>query len=292
LVDFFTPWPIATGRHNMPMTFKLLRSEVFKDQPGEHVHVMGRMNQSVEMLWLTAQLRLAERKGDLSALRISPEMSRMQEDIRRGEAETAANIELFIADLVNRRGERIFLFSLADHLIPLAQEFKRRGVRGEFDPASYFLIPGKPGMKGTDFPEGWFELCQEIFPFQYQTVFGMTESTGAARRCPAGFYHMPPWIVLFLLDPDTSVPYERTGTQTGRLALFDLTATSYWGGAITGDRVTISWDGGCSCGRKGPYVHDNIARFMNLRDDDKITCSKTPDAYDQVTKFVLGSIPD
>jgi hypothetical protein len=147
-------------------------------------------------------------------------------------------------------------------------------------------------MKGVDFPKGWRELCQEIFPFQYQTVYAMTEATAGGRRCPAGFYHMPPWIVLFLLDPDTSVPLERNGTQTGRVALFDLTATTYWGGAITGDRATITWDGGCSCGRKGPYVHDDIVRYMNLRDDDKITCSRTPDAYEQVTKFVLGSIPD
>ncbi|HLY54911.1 MAG TPA: hypothetical protein VKS60_05105 [Stellaceae bacterium] len=291
-VDFFTPWPVATGRHNLPKLFGLLRSEIYKNRPGEHVHVMGKMNQSVEMLWLTGQLRLAERKGDLASLRLSPAMLRVQDEIRRGEAATAANVEPFIDDLMGRRGQRIFFFSLADHLIPLAQECKRRGVKAEFDPRSYFFIPGKPGMKGQDFPEGWLELCKEIFPFTYQNVYAMTESTAGGRRCSAGRYHMPPWIVLFLLDPDTSVPLPRTGTQTGRLALFDLTATTYWGGAITGDRATITWDGGCACGRKGPYVHDDIVRFINLRDDDKITCSKTPDAYEKVTKFVLGSIPE
>jgi hypothetical protein len=291
-VDFFTPWPVASGRHNLPKLFGMLRQEIYKDRPGEHVHVMGKMHQSVEMLWLTGQLRLAERKGDTAALRLSPAMVRVQDEIRRGEAATAANIEPFIEDLMGRHGQRIFFFSLADHLIPLAQECKRRGLRAEFDPASYFFVPGKPGMKGQDFPEGWLELCKEIFPFQYQTVYAMTEATAGGRRCPAGHYHMPPWITLFLLDPDTSVPLERKGTETGRLALFDLTASTYWGGAITGDRATITWDGGCPCGRKGAYVHDTIVRYMNLRDDDKITCSKTPDAYEQVTKFVLGSVPD
>jgi hypothetical protein len=292
-VDFFTPWPVATGRHNLPALFAQLRRDVYKDRPGEHVHVMGKMHQSVEMLWLTGQLRLAERKGDLASMRLTPAMIRAQDEIRRGEAATHASIEPFIEDLmVGRRGERIFFFSLADHLIPLAEECRRRGYKAEFDPASYFFIPGKPGMKGASFPEGWLELCKEIFPFPYQTVYAMTESTAGARRCPAGHYHMPPWIALFLLDPDSSVPLDRTGTRTGRLALFDLTAATYWGGAITGDRATINWDGGCPCGRNGAYVYDDIVRYANLRDDDKITCSKTPDAYEQVTRYVLGSVPD
>jgi hypothetical protein len=103
---------------------------------------------------------------------------------------------------------------------------------------------------------------------------------------------MPPWIVLFLLDPETSVPFERSGIQTGRLALFDLLADSYWGGAISGDRVTIDWRGGCPCGRKGPFILNDVVRYGNLRDDDKITCSRSSDAYEQAVSFVLGSTPD
>jgi hypothetical protein len=77
--------------------------------------------------------------------------------------------------------------------------------------------------------------------------------------------------------------------QTGRLALFDLFAENCWGGIISGDRVTVNWDGGCSCGRVGAYLHSDIVRYSNLKDDDKITCSKTADAYEKAVDYYLGS---
>jgi hypothetical protein len=292
-VEYFTPWPVATGRHNQPVLYRLLRDEVFKGRPGNHVHTLGRQHQSAEMLWLAGQLRTAERKGDLAALKLSPALERLRAEIARGEADTAANIDAFIEDLIEgQRGKRIFMFALADHLIPLAQECRKRGLRAEFAPDSYFLVPGKSGMKGKAFPDGWLELCKEIFPYDYQGIYGMTEATGHGRLCPADHYHMPPWIVLFLLDPDTSRPLDRSGVRTGRLALFDLVAESYWGGAISGDRVTIDWRGDCPCGRKGPFILNDVTRYGNLRDDDKITCSRSSEAYEQAVNFVLGSMPD
>ena len=119
----------------------------------------------------------------------------------------------------------------------------------------------------------------------------MTESTGAGKRCPFDHYHAPPWNVLFLLDPETSEPLERSGAQTGRYAFFDLLPHHHWGGTITGDKVTIDWNGGCQCGRKGPFLHDGIERYSNLRDDDKITCAKSPDAYEKAIELTLGVMP-
>ncbi|HLY55653.1 MAG TPA: hypothetical protein VKS60_08855 [Stellaceae bacterium] len=291
-VEYFTPWPVSTGRHNQPRLFSLLREVIYEGRP-DHVHTLGRGHQSVEMLWLAGQLKAAERKGDLAALKLSPAMERVRAQIAQAQADTTANLDSFIDELAEgQRGRRIFMFALADHLIPLAQACKERGRRIELAPDSYFLVPGKPGMKGMAFPDGWLELCKEVFPHPYQGIYGMTEATGHGRLCPAGHYHMPPWIVLFLLDPDTSVPRERQGVQTGRLTVFDLTAETYWGGAISGDRATIDWRGFCSCGRRGPFVHDDITRYGNLRDDDKITCSRSSDAYEQAARFVLGSMPE
>lgn len=289
-VDFFAPWPVATGRHNLPSFFQSLRDTVFKERPGQHVHILGNGHWDVDMLWLSGKLRAAEAKGELGALKLTPAMERIRARLLSQQVAADACVDRFIETLmVEQRGKRIFLFAPFDRMIPLAQECKKRGLKADFAPDSYVLGGGRSGSKGVAFPDGWLELCQEIFPFPIQEVYGMTESTGTARRCPAGQFHLPPWIVLFLLDPDTSQPYERTGVKTGRLALFDLLPTSYWGGIITGDRITIDWRGGCSCGRKGPFIHSDIVRYSNLRDDDKVTCSKSPDAYEKAVELTLGT---
>ena len=76
----------------------------------------------------------------------------------------------------------------------------------------------------------------------------------------------------------------RKGVQTGRLLVFDLLPDTYWSGAASGDGVTINWDGGCSCGRKGPYFHNDIGRLSDLRVDkqDNLICFGKPDAYDRL----------
>ena len=204
---------------------------------------------------------------------------------------TAENIEPFLEKLmIGQRGKKVFLFATPKELYALALACRERGLKAEFAPDAYIFSPGRPGSKGHVMPETWLEECKEIFPYPYQGVYGMTESTGHARLCAAGHYHMPPWIFLALLDPDTGVAFPRSGVQTGRLALFDILATAYWGGAISGDRVTIDWNGGCPCGRVGPFMHDDIVRYMNLRDDDKITCAKSADAYAKTVDFVLGEV--
>ena len=290
-VDYFAPWPVATGRHNIPKMFELMRTHLYAGRPGKHVFTLGEGHWDVDLLWLSGRLRAAEAKGELGALRLPPDMDRRRGELARQQAEAAANADAFIEELmIRRRGQRVYLFAPFGQLISLAQECTARGLRAEFAPDSYILGGGRSGAKGTVFPDGWLELCKSVFPQAYNEIFGMTESTGVARRCPGGHFHLPPWIVLFLLDPDTSQPMERNGVQTGRLALFDLLPTTFWGGFITGDRITVNWDGGCVCGRKGPYIHPDIERYGSLQDDDKITCAKSPDAYERAVDVALGSI--
>jgi hypothetical protein len=291
-LEYFCPWPVATGRHNMPAHFKSLREIVFKDHP-ERMHILGKGHWDVDMLWLSGKLRAAEAKGALGELKLTPAMERVRARLLKEQADAQQNVDEFIHKLfVENRGKRIFLQAAYGQMIPLAQEAKKRGLVAEFAPDSYILGGGRSGSKGAVFPDGWLELCKEVFPYQYNEVYGMTESTGTARLCSGGHFHVSPWVAIFLLDPDTSVPLERKGTQTGRLALFDLLPTSYWGGLITGDRITVNWEGGCSCGRKGPYVHNDVVRYSNLRDDDKVTCSKSPDAYEKAVALTLGTLTD
>lgn len=291
MVDFFTPWPVATGRHNLPVLYGLLRDYIYKDKPGEHVHTLGQGHWSADMLWLSGRLRAAQAKGELDQIEITPEVEALRAQLAEDARATAANIDSFIDELIlGQRGKKVFLFAPPKELIALSRACKARGLKSDFTDNSFIFVPGRSGSKGEHFPQNWLEECTEIFPQPYQGVYGMTEATGHGRLCSAGHYHMPPWIILSLLDPDTGEPFPRKGRQTGRLALFDILATTYWAGAVSGDRVTMDWDGGCSCGRVGPYILDDIARYSNLRDDDKITCAKSTDAYEKTVEFVLGEI--
>jgi hypothetical protein len=288
-VDYYSPAAVATGRHNTPAQFRLLREHIFAGRSGEHVHTLGDGHWDVDMIWLSGRLQAAEARGELAPMKLTPYLAALREKIGKQPA-AGGQIDAFVDELIDAAGRRIFLFAPFHQMIPLAQEFEKRGATGSFAPDSYVLTGGRPGSKGVDFPTGWLELCQRVFPFRYVEVYGMTELTNSARLCASGVFHMPPSVVLWLLDPDTSQPLPREGVRTGRLAVFDLMPTTYWGGAITGDRVTIDWDARCSCGRIGPTISPEIVRYSNLRDDDKITCAKSPEAYQRAVELTLGAV--
>jgi hypothetical protein len=117
--------------------------------------------------------------------------------------------------------------------------------------------------------------------------YGMAECLGYAPRCEKGFYHFYPYTLPIVLDDDYEA-LPREGVQTGRMALFDFLAESYWGGFISGDQVTIHWDYACECGRTGPRIDGNIARFADLEgtEDDKISCAGTTEAYNAFMDYV------
>ena len=53
---------------------------------------------------------------------------------------------------------------------------------------------------------------------------------------------------------------------------------------------TVDFDGNCPCGRKGIYFLNSIGRLSEaLGGDDKITCAKTPQAYEKLEQFALST---
>ena len=117
--------------------------------------------------------------------------------------------------------------------------------------------------------------------------FAMTEMNANNLLCENGHYHMAPWIIPFILDPETSEPLPRTGTVSGRLAFYDLLPDTHWGGFITGDAVTMTWDKPCGCGREGPYLHKTINRFSDLQGgDDKISCAASAEAHEEAMDYL------
>jgi hypothetical protein len=180
----------------------------------------------------------------------------------------------------------VWINGLTADLLRLALRGREQGRTCAFAPGSVLFTAG--GLKGfADAPDDWEQLLTDFFDVErLSTMFGMTECMGGAPLCPAGYYHFFPYTIPFLLGPDGAV-LPRHGVQTGRLALFDLPAESYWGGFTSGDRVTMHWDEDCACGWKGPRLGKDIARFSALEGgDDKISCAGTDEAYSEFMSYV------
>jgi hypothetical protein len=105
--------------------------------------------------------------------------------------------------------------------------------------------------------------------------YGMTELTTGFSGCRHGRFHVPPWIVPFVLDTTTGAPLPRTGVQKGRAAF--LAVQTYWGGVVSADRVTLDWSN-CQCGRTTPHIHPDVSRIPVEAEDDHAIGSASPDA--------------
>ena len=286
--EWFAAFPMATGRQNFPRMFQLLQRYVYGGDPSR-MHTLGKGHWDADMLWLWGRIRSAEARGENFTGTLTPALERVRERVQ-GELDTAAaNSAQFLRELVEDfRGKRILVFGPRGSLINLASMCKERGLQPELGPGSFIFTGGASGSKGDVFPEGWEQLLDSVFPPPHSEVYGMTELTTACRLCSAHWFHLPHTVIPFLLDPDTSLPLPRTGVVTGRLAVFDLNAETYWGGTITGDRVTIDWDGGCPCGRLGARINYDVTRYTQLQNDDKITCAKSPGAYERAVDTLMS----
>ena len=73
------------------------------------------------------------------------------------------------------------------------------------------------------------------------------------------------------------------------MAVFDLLADTYWGGSISGDKVTVYWEDDCKCGWSGPRVGRTIERYAESEGgDDKITCAGSAQAYSEFMDYVTS----
>jgi hypothetical protein len=97
-----------------------------------------------------------------------------------------------------------------------------------------------------------------------------------------------PWIIPFVLDPETSEPRPRTGVQVGRAAVYDVLNRSHWGGVISGDEVTVDWDLVCPCGQTSVAFEHDIIRYSDKQgvEDDRITCAATHEVHNEAVNFM------
>lgn len=182
--------------------------------------------------------------------------------------------------LVQARTDKLFLSGLWASLYKVAEAVRARGFGGkDFCADNCIYIGG--GLKGAVLPPNYRQYVFETFNLSSSRVFqmyGMQEINTGMPRCPAGRYHVAPWLMCLVLDQAGEKLIPAVGEVEGRAAFFDLSLDGRWGGVISGDKITVNY-GKCECGNRSPSIRDDIARYADLAGGDKITCAGTIDAY-------------
>lgn len=247
---------------------------------------------SADLLSLSGRLAAAEASGDMSAAKVSPSLIARRDEFLKMQQDRPRYAREFVIEAAERfRGQRVVMTGTLSAYLDVMTQAEELGLSSLFAPTSVITAGG--GFKGrTDIPADWESRLTAVLglreiPFTY----GMTELMAYMKACPRGNFHLPPYVAPYVLDPDDSTPSPRTGVSTGRFAFVDLLASSYWGGFVTGDKVTLHWDDECGCGRLGTWIDPVIERYMTLRGgDDKISCARVGEAHDQALEYLLSAI--
>ncbi|NHJ01639.1 MAG: hypothetical protein EAX86_05820 [Candidatus Heimdallarchaeota archaeon] len=242
---------------------------------------------SADFMALAGRMQVAKAKGELGKMQMIKALAWKRGEILKLKRNRPKMMQAFFDNMIERyKGRQVFLMGPLSTLISAALEGEKQGYSQVFAPNSAIVTGG--GLKGMDVPNDWYErICRFYGVKTIRDGYGMTETTGYCPSCEYERYHIYPFHVPYVLDPDTGKTLPRKGIQTGRFAFYDLLSESYWGGIITGDEVTIHWNDECECGRKGPWIEKRIQRFSEKQGDDKISCAGAQEAYDNFLDFLL-----
>jgi hypothetical protein len=281
-----TFFPGYRGGHHMMLKMLGLFGVPAAGGP-EHYHTLYQGYISSDLSSLAGRMQSAEDRGELAKLGLDPALLEAREALIAQGRRREQDMDAWFTKLMEEyRGKRVKIGGTASDLIRTARTGIARGLKPSFAPNSFISTGG--GLKGlVDPPEDWEAFVIDYFGVErIAAIYGMSEIMGTAPKCSNGHYHLPPWTFTVLLDAENN-ELPREGTQTGRFAAFDLLAETYWGGFISGDRVTIHWEEDCGCGWKGPRVGPEIARFSELEGgDDKISCAGSAQAYNDFMDYV------
>ena len=257
---------------------------------GEVAYLYPGQRLSADLQSIAGRMRVAESKGELGALDISPALLRRRDEFIQRESSREAAMERLIEEAIERfAGRDVFITAIFGVIFDWSKKGLEKGRRGVFGPGSFLNMGG--GAKGQVLPDDWRDTITEFLGFDgIHESYGMTENTAFSLKCAEGNYHLVPTTIPFLLDPKTGAPLPRVDGTTGRYAFFDLIPDTYWAGIITGDKVTMGgWQQPCGCGRAGQYVAPDISRLSAAEGgDDKVLCSGAPEAHDTALEFLLS----
>jgi hypothetical protein len=261
--------------------------EVFCKGDPALLHTALPFKLSADMMWLAARLRAAEAIGDASRVEIPQNLLARRAEWETLQKETPERQAAFIRELVPQlAGQRVLALGITSIFYPLARQGLDAGVRGGFAPGS--AVMGGGGAKGGVLPDDADQVIADFFGVdRVRGGYGMTEQNWFLTSCEHDHFHMPPWVAVLLLDPESGLPLPREGVQTGRGAFFDPSHDGGWGGIVTGDRISVDYRP-CPCGRTTLHLDKKIQRFSELGGggDDKISCSATPAAQDAALDYL------
>jgi hypothetical protein len=275
------------GRYVAQRNLRFLESRVAPAP--EQLYTLNLGTLSADLVSLSGRIRVAQAKGELAQMTLPQPlrlaMRQYLEDVERRPQESADFFQRITMEL---RGKRVFVSATSNILYQAASAGLERGMKNVFAADSVGMSGG--GGKGIDLPGNWLDVVREFTGIsRWKMTYGMSELVGVMPMCDEGHYHVPPFYISFLLDPESGAVLPSEGTKTGRYAFFDLLAQTNWGGIVTGDKLTIDWDAKCPCGRKGPRIHSDIARYSaEVTGEDKVTCAATVDNTDAALQQLLA----
>ncbi|UGU03075.1 hypothetical protein LTS63_04850 [Mycobacterium intracellulare] len=256
----------------------------------DRLHALRPGRMSSDAAYLAGRVRAAAARGELAKLEISPALRARREEFEREQREMAESLPKFINEISrDMRGRRIWMLATWNVLYNISKAGLDVGLQNVF--ASDSLITTGGGAKGQVVPDDWEQTVRRFSGVEHiQHSYVMSEITALNKMCERGRYHFEPWIVPFVLDPVDGAPFPRTGEHTGRMAVFDLLAATYWGGFVSGDEFTLSFEP-CGCGRTTAHAAPTIERFSDKHNgDDKITCVAAEDAHRAALEFLTGEL--
>ena len=283
-------WPNhSRGKLGHLRMAELLRTE-FTGGDESRFHALYDEAVDSDLMFLASKMRAAASKGELDRLEIDSKLLARKDEFIEMQARRPQEMAEFFANCTEKlAGKRIFTTAAYPIMYEVAAAGLEKGIKGVFAPNSAVLTGG--GTKGFVLPDNFLEVIKEFMGVEnIQEGYGMSEISAFHWACEHGHYHMQPWVIPYILDPETSEPLPREGVVTGRAAFYDLVNDSHWGGIISGDEVTMHWDDQCPCGRKSAYLAHDIMRYSEKEgvEDDRISCSATQQVADEAVEFMRG----
>src|ERR1700739_2386437 len=243
-----------------------------------------------DLMFLASKMRAAASRGELDRLQVDPALAARKDEFIAMQARQAQDMDAFFARITEQlRGKRVFMTSTFHLMYDIAKAGVERGVRSVVAPESAILTGG--GMKGVALPDDFMDVIKDFLGVdRIQVGYGFSESSTFHWGCSEGRYHVAPWVIPFVLDPDSSEALPRPGVQTGRAAVYDILLRAHWGGVISGDEVTINWDLRCPCGQASVAFEKDIVRYSEKTGvaDDRITCAATHEVHNEAVNFMKG----
>lgn len=156
---------------------------------------------SADLASLAGRLRAAEARGEQGRIEISPALLARRDEALKLSRTATGCLDAFFAQAEARfAGRNVMILGVKTMMYDWAEAGLKRGLRGLFGPDSVLITGG--GSKGRDLPDDAAETIAEFLGFSNATkYYGMSELTGFSRRCEAGVYHVPPYVVPYVLDP-------------------------------------------------------------------------------------------